>query len=206
VLGQLIAALGGEVVALFDNHDVRSVLPGVPLYIGRAGFAQWLSTQRDADQVAGLVAVGGSRGRERLSLYSLFRASGLRDVTVVHPRAWVCSTASVGAGTQVLALASIAADARVGEGCIVNHGANIDHECEIDDGVHLAPGATLCGCVTVRRAAMIGAGAVVLPRLTIGEDAIVGAGAVVTEDVAPGVIVVGCPARVVSSISSKGDA
>ena len=47
----------------------------------------------------------------------------------------------------------------------------------------------------VRRGASIGSGAVILCGLTIGEGARIGAGAVVTHDVAPGLEVVGVPAR-----------
>ncbi len=43
--------------------------------------------------------------------------------------------------------------------------------------------------------AMIGANATLLPRVVIGVRAVVGAGAVVTRDVAPGVTVMGVPAR-----------
>lgn len=41
----------------------------------------------------------------------------------------------------------------------------------------------------------IGGGALILPGVTIGDDAIIGAGSVVTRDVAPGVTVMGNPAR-----------
>lgn len=41
----------------------------------------------------------------------------------------------------------------------------------------------------------IGGGAILLPGVTIGDGAVVGAGSVVTRDVAPGVIVMGNPAR-----------
>ena len=41
----------------------------------------------------------------------------------------------------------------------------------------------------------IGSGAIILPGVAIGDDAIIGAGSVVTRDVAPGVTVVGNPAR-----------
>lgn len=45
--------------------------------------------------------------------------------------------------------------------------------------------------------AFIGTGAIILPGVTIGEGAVVGAGAVVTHDVAPGMVAVGSPARIV---------
>lgn len=43
----------------------------------------------------------------------------------------------------------------------------------------------------------VGGGAVVMPGVTIGEGSIVGGGAVVFDDVPPGTIVVGNPARVI---------
>jgi acetyltransferase-like isoleucine patch superfamily enzyme len=55
---------------------------------------------------------------------------------------------------------------------------------------------------TVRRGARVGGGAILCPGIVIGEDAFVGAGAVVTKDVAPRMLVVGSPARVLRSVSA----
>jgi maltose O-acetyltransferase len=49
--------------------------------------------------------------------------------------------------------------------------------------------------VRIGRNVWIGGGAIILPGVTIGDEALVGAGSVVTRDVAPGVTVVGNPAR-----------
>ncbi|MFL6011780.1 MAG: acyltransferase [Gaiellaceae bacterium] len=54
---------------------------------------------------------------------------------------------------------------------------------------------------TIRRGARIGLGAVLCPAVEIGEEAFVGAGAVVVDDVAPGVVVVGNPARVLRDVA-----
>jgi acetyltransferase-like isoleucine patch superfamily enzyme len=53
---------------------------------------------------------------------------------------------------------------------------------------------------TIRRGARIGGGAVLCPGVEIGEEAFVGAGAVVVEDVPPGVVVVGNPARILRDV------
>ncbi len=55
---------------------------------------------------------------------------------------------------------------------------------------------------TVRRGARVGGGAILCPGIVIGEDAFVGAGAVVTKDVAPRMLVVGSPARVLRGVSA----
>ena len=194
VLAGLIALQGGRVVATFDNNSLAAPLPGVPLHIGESGFLAWLAAE-GADGVSGLAAIGGARGRDRLAIQALFLQHGLQVQAVVHPDASVDATARLGPGTQVLALAVVAADTSLGAACIVNHKASVDHECQLEDGVHLAPGATLCGLVRVGAGAFIGAGAVVLPRLVIGPDAIIGAGALVTKDVPAGAVVSGNPAR-----------
>jgi maltose O-acetyltransferase len=49
--------------------------------------------------------------------------------------------------------------------------------------------------VSIGEEVWIGGGAILLPGVTVGDGAIVGAGAVVTRDVAPGMRVVGNPAR-----------
>jgi acetyltransferase-like isoleucine patch superfamily enzyme len=53
--------------------------------------------------------------------------------------------------------------------------------------------------VIVGSGSFLGLGAMILPGVTIGDQAYVGAGAVVTRDVPPRTLVVGNPARVVSS-------
>ncbi len=173
VLASLVALRGGRVIALFDKHRRASPLAGVAVHVGEAGLRTLGRFEpKRYRRCSRLVAIGGSRGRDRLAIQQRFRSRGLRVESIVHPDASVCASASLGAGTQVLAQAVVAADARVGQACIVNHRASIDHECVIGDGVHIAPGATLCGCVTVHDNVMVGAGAVVLPRLSIGEDSI----------------------------------
>jgi acetyltransferase-like isoleucine patch superfamily enzyme len=57
------------------------------------------------------------------------------------------------------------------------------------------------GGPVVRRLARIGANSTILPGVEIGENALVGAGSVVVDDVPPGTVVVGNPARVIKKVS-----
>jgi acetyltransferase-like isoleucine patch superfamily enzyme len=58
--------------------------------------------------------------------------------------------------------------------------------------------------VSVGDGVWIGAGAKILDGVTVGAHAVIGAAAVVREDVPPGAIAVGIPARVVGSRDTAG--
>lgn len=207
VLAEAIARTGGQVIALFDNNpDARSALPGVPLFIGEPGLDHWLAETSAPTEIYGLVAIGGGRGRDRVAIQEAMRRRGIHIPSLVHPDATVHATAALGDGTQVLAQSLVAAGSSLGRGCIINHRVGIDHECRLGDGVHVAPGATLCGCITLEDNVFVGAGATILPRIRVGANAVIGAGAVVTKDIPAGSIVVGNPARPLSTNNTdQGD-
>jgi acetyltransferase-like isoleucine patch superfamily enzyme len=84
----------------------------------------------------------------------------------------------------------------VGDHVHVQFNAVISHGCTVGDFVTICPGAVLSGEVTVEDDVFIGANATVIHGgITIGKGAIIGAGAVVIDDVPPGAVVVGVPAR-----------
>lgn len=199
VLGEIITLRNCAVVALFDNSEATPALPDVQLYRGEREFLHWIDQQDFPLELAGLAAIGGARGLDRLYIQALFRRAGIAIPAVTHPSAVVSSAAVLGAGSQILAFANVAADSKLGEACIVNHHASVDHECELGNGVHVAPGAILCGCVTVADNVLVGANSVVLPRISIGANSIIGAGSVVTHDIPSGVVVVGNPAKAIRS-------
>jgi sugar O-acyltransferase (sialic acid O-acetyltransferase NeuD family) len=79
--------------------------------------------------------------------------------------------------------------------CLINLACTLGHEARIGRGSVLNPTVNISGGVVVGDGVLVGTGAQVLQYLTVGSGATVGAGAVVTKDVAPGVTVVGAPAR-----------
>jgi sugar O-acyltransferase (sialic acid O-acetyltransferase NeuD family) len=203
VLHSLIKLCGGEIIALFDNDpNALASIKGVPLYIGLDGLSKWISDYKDINNIYGIAAIGGNRGRDRIEIHKLFSSCNIKVETLTHPNASVCVTSTIGKGSQLLCQSLVAADSFLGESCIVNHQASIDHECFIGNGVHLAPSSTLCGCVSLGDNVMIGAGAIVLPRVNIGENTIVGAGSTVTKNLPANVVAVGSPARVIKYILS----
>ena len=75
----------------------------------------------------------------------------------------------------------------------VNHGLTWPFQDKHDS-------LTSFGAIDIRDNVQIGVGATILPGVTIGPHAIVGACSVVTKDVAPGTVVAGNPARVITTM------
>lgn len=183
--------------AVFDNSPtLPPPFADIPLIRGWDGFLEWRAT-RLAVPCYFLVAIGGDHGKVRVEIHEQLASAGLLAAVVVHRTAFVAGNATIGAGSQILANATVCVEAELGTACIVNTAASVDHECRLGHGVHVAPGAHLAGEVQVGDFSMIGAGATVLPRIRIGRHCIVGAGAVVTRDLPDATVAYGNPARVV---------
>ncbi len=87
-------------------------------------------------------------------------------------------------------------DTFLGDHVHINAMATVSHGCRLHEYVSVGSGAVLCGEVQVGAGAVIGAGAKVKHGgIRIGAGATVGMGAVVINDVPPGAVVKGCPAR-----------
>jgi UDP-perosamine 4-acetyltransferase len=143
----------------------------------------------------GAVALLGTGDRERRDLVERLRAAGWRTATLVHPRAHVAPSASVGTGTVIAPGVVVGARARIGEHVVVGRGALIGHHTAIADFATLGPGANVAGNVELGADAFVGMGALVRDHAEIGSGATIAMGAVVVGDVAAGVEVRGVPAR-----------
>jgi sugar O-acyltransferase (sialic acid O-acetyltransferase NeuD family) len=187
--------------ALASGWDLTQicVLDDAPERAGATILGLRIATPAVPDALGALfhVAIGNSDARG--GLHDRAVRNGGSPATIIHPRAVISPSATIGAGSFVAAGAVVGPDGSCGIGTILNHASIIDHDCRVGDFCHIAPGATLGGEVVIENHVLVGASAVVLPGLKVGRGATIGAGAVVTQNVPPGQVWVGAPAR------EKGD-
>jgi acetyltransferase-like isoleucine patch superfamily enzyme len=148
----------------------------------------------------------------------VFAGARLGERVVVGDQACVRERVDVGDDVVIGRGALIENDTTVGALTKIQAMAYITAYSTLEDNVFIAPcvqttndnfmGRTeqrheLIKGPTIRRGARVGGGAVLCPGVEIGEEAFVGAGAVVVDDVAPRVMVVGNPARVLRDVSEE---
>jgi sugar O-acyltransferase (sialic acid O-acetyltransferase NeuD family) len=199
VLWELFEHTHDQIVAVFENNREifqLSAQKSVPIYYEKNGFLEWESVAHpERNPFYGLVAIGGSRGRDRIELQDFMKAHNILNITAIHPTAFVAGDVKIGTSCQILAHSTICSESIIGNACIINSSATVEHECKLSNGVHVGPGAKLAGLVEIGEYSFIGTGAIILPRIKIGKNVIVGAGAVVTKNIEDNITVVGNPAK-----------
>ena len=163
--------------------------------IGQLALALQAHTRQQFD--AAVVAIG--HAATRLFWIEKLQSAGYTLPVLIHPTAWVSSSAEIGPASVVFALATVQSQASIGKGVILNTSCSIDHDSQLSDAVHICPGARLAGEVKVGARSWIGIGASVIQQVRIGSDVTVGAGAAVVSDLPSSVTAVGVPASVVTS-------
>ena len=151
---------------------------------------------RDLPDAAFVVCTG--RPGNYVSRMKIVNELGLppeRYATIVHPAAAVSRSASVGAGSVLLAQGTLTAAVAVGAHVAIMPHVTLTHDDIIDDFVTVASGVCLGGGVRIRTGAYLGAGALVGEGRTIGSYSLIGMGAVVTHDVPAAEVWAGVPAR-----------
>lgn len=148
--------------------------------------------------VRAVPGIGDNSTRKKLTACLAF----VEWISVIHPRAYVHSSARIGQGSVVFAGAVIQPDSRIGAHCIVNTGALIDHDCVLGDFCHAAPGCSIAGGVRIGEGAFLGTGSSIIPGRSVGAWTTAGAGSTIVYDVPASVTVVGTPAMPIKEVKS----
>ncbi len=159
---------------------------GVPIVGGTDKFAELLEAGiRKA--VLGIGAV--THNQSRIGLFDQLINAGFEVINLIHPKATVEPSTSMGRGNQIMAGAIVSSRARIGDNTIINCGSVISHDCTIGSHAHITPGAVLAGGVTIGEASVIGMAATIYLGVTIGKNVTIANGVHILSDVPDGKVV-----------------
>lgn len=150
------------------------------------------------DRPGAAVAITTGRPGNYVSRPAISRRLGLgedRLATLIHPAASVGAGCEVGAGTTILANATLTAECSIGRLVAVMPGVVVPHDARVGDHATLASGVLLGGGCEIAAGAYVGSGSLVRETVRIGARALVGMGSVVTRDVPAERLWLGVPAR-----------
>lgn len=114
---------------------------------------------------------------ERIKGYQYFMPN------LIHPKATVESSASMGEGNLIFSGAYIGTEAFIGNDCIINTGAIVSHNCKVGDHCRISPGAIIAGDVVIGENSIIGMGVTIYLKVKIGKNVIIYNGKNVFNDV-----------------------
>ena len=195
VLGDGVRVLENAVVGKQPTLGAKSTAKREPLPPAEIGEGTVISTAAIvfAGSRIGAACIVGDQScvRERVEI---------AENVVVGRGALVENDTTIGSGTRIQAEAYVTAYSTLEEDvfiapCVVTTNDNFMGRTERRHELIAGP--------TIRRGARVGGGAILCPGVEIGEEAFVGAGAVVTKDVAPRMLVVGSPARVLRPVAEE---
>lgn len=129
----------------------------------------------------------------------------------IEPGAIVREHVTIGDSAIIMMGAVINIGAVIGDRTMIDMNTVLGGRATVGKNCHIGAGAVLAGViepasampVIVEDNVLIGANAVILEGVRIGANSVVAAGSVVTEDVQPGSVVAGCPAKFIKKVDSK---
>jgi len=162
-----------KIVGIIDrNIKIDSKVMGIPV----------IAKDRDEDLkklynegfrliVIGVGAITNHNIRDKI--YKKLKRIGFYIPNIIHPKASIEPSVSIGEGNQIMANAIIGSDVKIKNNCIINSGAIVSHDSLLENNVHITPGAILAGSVCVGENSLIGMGSTIYLNVKIGKHVIV---------------------------------
>lgn len=149
VVKEVAEAMGIYSKISFLDDDSSETVGKIADYINLAG-----------DYKYAFVGIGDNHFR--MQMLEKLEKAGYEVPTLIHPRAYISPTCSIGSGSVIEPMAIVNAGASIGKGCIISVGSIVDHDAVIEDCVHVNAGAICKAGSFVSSCVKLEAGQVVL--------------------------------------------
>jgi sugar O-acyltransferase (sialic acid O-acetyltransferase NeuD family) len=131
----------------------------------------------------------------RQALAQNIAARGGLFARVIHPLAYVASTARIADGCVLAPYVFVGAGAQIGMHVVLNARASVGHDAVLAEHCVLSPHCVVGGATHLGKAVFMGSSATVVPQRSVGAGSKIAAGAVLLQDVPAGALAVGNPAK-----------
>jgi len=127
--------------------------------------------------------IGFSNPLLRVKFINLFESLRCKAINVIHPSAYIATSAIIGEGNYIAANSVISSNAKIGNHNIINYSVTIGHDASIDSNCTLNPGSRVSGNVTLGNRILIGANSFIFQGKAIGNDVLIDALTYIDRDI-----------------------
>jgi sugar O-acyltransferase (sialic acid O-acetyltransferase NeuD family) len=170
LLCEQVRAVGHELVGNIDDFNSGGQV---------LGSYERVRQEYPPDSYGLVIGIGYKYFDERWAIYQRATGDGYVCPSLVHPEAYVATTATLLPGSVVMARAIIDHRVTAGELSVIWPGANVSHDSVVGRNTFVSPGAVLCGRVEVGHSVFVGAGAIIADNVRVGSNRFIRAGEVV---------------------------
>ncbi|MBQ4128742.1 MAG: PglB [Ruminococcus sp.] len=109
------------------------------LSIGRAQYDTTALSWLIKEYEDAFISVGNNQMRK--SMYDQLIENGYNIPSLIHPTAYISSSATIGDGSLIGPMSIVNSNALIGKGCILSCAAVVDHNVVVSDFAHIDAGA-----------------------------------------------------------------
>lgn len=164
VIRCLVEDCGHEFAGFIDDvhagADVRGVFTAV-------------RNSHPPERYACVNGVGYGNLQARRDVTMRIGEAGYQTPSLVHPRAYVSATSSVGPGTFVMAGAIVDCKVAIAAAVVVWPGACVSHDSTVASNTFLSPNCTICGDCRIGADCFVGAGSVVVSHAIVPDGTMI---------------------------------
>jgi len=133
--------------------------------------------------------------KERKALLRSYGIDAIRFTTFVHPLATLARNVTLGMGSVILSHSTLHTQVKIGNFTIINSNVVVEHNTVIGDSNFISASVCIGSHITIGCGTFIGLNSTLRENVRIGDYAFVGMGSNVINDVGPGKVVYGNPAK-----------
>jgi sugar O-acyltransferase (sialic acid O-acetyltransferase NeuD family) len=119
----------------------------------------------------------------RKSIVNLFLEKGAQFLTLIHPTAFISSSATIGTGVVIGPMANVGPNVSVGDFTIINSRSSLGHDTKVGAFNFISPNVCFSGFTVIGDNNLFGINSATIPHVKVGSNNKIMAGMVLDQDV-----------------------